>query len=98
MGHPEQFQGRTLVESSIPNEQSSGSTVGGIYGGQVQREMSQGAVSRGRARGAGALDDLQHHRLAVVAHRHLHAAQPLRRRRAARAARVPHPAGEKNVP
>lgn len=64
-------------------------TVGGVDGRQVQREVAQRAVAAGGARGAGRLDDLQHHRLAVVAHRHLHAAETLRRRHACRAAPVP---------
>lgn len=51
--------------------------------------MPQRAVAGRGATRARRLDDLQHHRLAVVAHRHLHAAQTLRRRRARRAATVP---------
>lgn len=68
---------------------SSALTVSRVNRSEVKREMAERAVAGGGARGAGGLDDLQHHRLAVVAHRHLHAAEPLRRRHARRAAPIP---------
>lgn len=71
-------------------------TVGGVDGREVEREVSQRAVAGGGAGRARRLDDLQHHRLAVVTHRHLHAAQPLRSCRRCCAAPVPSPGYRKN--
>lgn len=64
-------------------------TVGRVDGRQVQGQVAQRAVAGRRAGRARRLDDLQDHRLAVVAHRHLHAAETFRRRHACRAATVP---------
>lgn len=68
-----------------------GLTVGGVDRGQVEGEVADGPVAGRRAGGPRRLYDLQHHRLAVVAHGHLDAAQPLSRRRARHAAPVPRP-------
>lgn len=62
--------------------------VRGVYGRQVQGEVSQRAVAGSGAGGARGFYDLKHHRLTVVTDCHLHASQSLRRART-RTATVP---------
>lgn len=77
------------VASLLAGVVSRALAVGRVDGRQVQREVPQGAVARRRARSSRRLDDLQHHGLAVVAHRHLHASQTFRRGYSGCAATVP---------